>query len=114
MSCFGKCLDLNKSVRLEIAFANSDNDLIANPIEINNTFKNYFLNLYTSESPESNSVMLEFLDNVDIPTLNSEQKTYLDKHIQEEDILNAISLMQNKKTPGPDGYPIDFYKRNCR
>ncbi len=81
MSCFGKCLDLNKSVRLEIAFANSDNDLIANPIEINNTFKNYFLNLYTSESPESNSVMLEFLDNVDIPTLNSEQKTYLDKHI---------------------------------
>lgn len=114
MSCFGKCLDLNKSVRLEIAFANSDNDLIANPIEINNTFKNYFLNLYTSESPESNSVMLEFLDNVDIPTLNSEQKTCLDKHIQEEDILNAISLMQNKKTPGPDGYPIDFYKKNCR
>lgn len=64
--------------------------------------------MYTSESPESNSVMLEFLDNVDIPTLNSEQKTYLDKHIQEEDILNAISLMQNKKNSWPWRLPYRF------
>lgn len=86
---------------------NSNNDLIVNPIEINNTFKNYFSNLYTSESPESNSEIFEFLNNIDIPVLNSVQKTNLDQPIQIEEILNSITLMQSKKTPGPDGYPID-------
>lgn len=55
--------------------------------------------------------MFEFLDNLDIPTLNPVQKTCLDEHIQIDEILNAISTMQNKKNPGPDGYPIDFYKK---
>ncbi|KAF7689329.1 hypothetical protein HF521_012682 [Silurus meridionalis] len=38
-------------------------------------------------------------------------KTYFEGNIQMEEILNAISLMQNKKNPGPDGYPMDFYKK---
>jgi len=67
--------------------------------------------LYTSESPDSNSEIFEFLNNISIPTLNSAQKTSLDQPIQIEEILNAITLMQSKKTHGPDGYPIDFYKK---
>lgn len=79
---------------------NSNNDLIVNTIEINTIFKNYFLNLYTSESPESNSEKLKFLDNMELPTLNSVQKINLDKPMQMEFFLNSITLMQCKTLLG--------------
>lgn len=35
----------------------------------------------------------------------------LDKPLQLEEILKGLQLMQSGKAAGPDGFPIDFYKR---
>ena len=38
-------------------------------------------------------------------------KTVLDKPLQLQEISDSIQKMQNGKTPGPDGYPVEFYKK---
>ena len=38
-------------------------------------------------------------------------KTVLDKPLQLQEISDSIQKMQNGKTPGPDGYPMEFYKK---
>uniref|UniRef100_A0AAY4CPB5 Reverse transcriptase domain-containing protein n=1 Tax=Denticeps clupeoides TaxID=299321 RepID=A0AAY4CPB5_9TELE len=39
-----------------------------------------------------------------------EDRSRLDLGISCEDITQAINSMQNGKSPGPDGFPIEFYK----
>ena len=36
----------------------------------------------------------------------------LDAEISQEEIRNAITIMKNNKSPGPDGIPIEFYSNN--
>lgn len=35
----------------------------------------------------------------------------LEKPIQMEELISCLKLMQNNKAPGPDGFPVDFYKK---
>ncbi len=44
------------------------------PKEINDTFKEYYSNLNSSEFPEDTSNMLMFLDDLNIPKMYLEQK----------------------------------------
>jgi len=55
--------------------------------------------------------MLNFLDNLDAPFINPEKRTDLDKPITLNEVISSISAMQSAKAPGPDGYPVEFYKR---
>lgn len=55
------------------------------------------------------SRMHAFLDNLDIPCRNSDEQTNMDASISDEATL-AIQSIQSGKTPGPDGFPIAFYK----
>ena len=85
--------------------------LTIDPIEINNTFKAFYTNLYTSEFPLDSSNMLQFLNYLDIPKVDVDVKTELDKPLQLQEIFDSIQKMQSGKTPGPDGYPVEFYKK---
>lgn len=89
----------------------SSHSLTTNPVEINSTFAAYYSNLYQSESPSNKNTMDAFLDNIDIPTIDHHIKDELDKPIQLEELISCLKSMQNNKAPGPDGFPVDFYKR---
>ena len=80
-----------------------------NPAEINRAFQKYYMNLYTSESPDTNDLH-PFLDQLSIPTLEERVKEELDSPITKEELFEALSHMNGGKASGPSGLPIDIYK----
>ena len=66
-------------------------------------FLRHFIQTYTSEFPEDDSDMLNFLDNSDAPSINPDKRTDLDKPITLNEVISSISAMQSGKAHGPDG-----------
>ncbi|KAA8577775.1 hypothetical protein FQN60_005362, partial [Etheostoma spectabile] len=74
-------------------------------------FSSFYSTLYKSQPPPDTSVMDSFLNNLDIPTVNEELAKRLDEPLSLGEITSCISQMQSNKTPGPDGYPVEFFKK---
>lgn len=55
--------------------------------------------------------MDSFLNNISLPTLKIEEKEYLETTVLEIEVKSAIKALSNGKTPGDDGYSIEFYKK---
>lgn len=89
----------------------SSKNLTTDPMNINSEFSSFYSNLYKSQPPPDSSAMNSFLNNLDIPTVSEETVRSLDEPLSLEEILSCISLMQSNKTPGPDGFPVEFYKK---
>merc|ERR1711895_250856 len=89
----------------------SPDTLATTPSEINDAFTSYYTNLYRSEAPPDDTVMNEFLDSVDFPSIGDAAKRALDAPVSVDEVRASLKLMQNGKAPGPDGFPIDFIKK---
>jgi hypothetical protein len=46
----------------------------------------------------------------DIPQVSVEENDLLTAPYTEEEVRNAIFLMEHNKAPGPDGFPAEFYQ----
>ena len=68
----------------------------------------YYKDLYTSEKVNE-KIQSKLLGNVKTK-LSKEAKTNLDKPITEEEVINAIKRLPLGKSPGLDGFPVEFYK----
>ena len=79
-------------------------------MEINSVFKSYYSSLYTSESPDNSDVMVEFLDNLEIPTIESTLAEQIDAPVTLDEIIRSIKSLQSGKAPGPHGFPLNFTK----
>lgn len=75
------------------------------PLKINDIFRDFYSDLYESESLKNTSLFQKFFKNLKVPTLSSNQKEYLDEPIELREVSTAISAMQNGKSPRPDGFP---------
>ena len=51
-----------------------------------------------------------FLDTYNLPKLNQDDIENLNQPIASTEIETAIKSMPSKKSPGPDGFPAEFYK----
>uniref|UniRef100_A0A3P9J7K4 Reverse transcriptase domain-containing protein n=1 Tax=Oryzias latipes TaxID=8090 RepID=A0A3P9J7K4_ORYLA len=92
-----------------ISILNGEGITITNPVEINKEFREYYGKLYNSgENCDSQNI---FLDSVEIPQIPDKFTERLEASLEEKDISKAIDDMKVGKTPGPDGLPIDFYKK---
>ncbi len=54
--------------------------------------------------------MDEYLENLNIPSLNENEKQSCEGLITLAEAASAVKLMKNNKAPGSDGLPIEFYK----
>lgn len=79
--------------------------------EINTSFFKFYQTLYSSPSSQSTSDIENFFQNINVPELDPNVATTLDEPISTAEIMLAIQSMQSGKSPGPDGYPSDFYKK---
>jgi hypothetical protein len=62
-------------------------------------------------APEDSSViMMEDRIN-DIPQLSVQENELLSKTFTEDEVLAAINQMEHNKSPGPDGFPAEFYQK---
>ena len=68
----------------------------------------FYKKLYTSEKV-NNRIQEKLLSNIKTK-ISKEKQTNLDKPITEREIEKAIDSLPEGKSPGLDGFPIEFYK----
>jgi len=79
--------------------------------EINQSFKEFYSKLYSSEIHSDPQAMDEFLRKCTLPTLSPDDRASLNKDITLEELKNTINSLKSMKTPGPDGLPAELYKK---
>lgn len=67
--------------------------------------------LYTEESQSDPEALTDFCSNADLPTLSLDQVKSLDGSITEPETRKSIRTMKNSKSPGLDGFLIEYYKQ---
>ncbi|KAL6091544.1 hypothetical protein STEG23_024167 [Scotinomys teguina] len=95
-------IQINK-IRNEIGDIKTDND------EIQRIIRSYFKNLYSTKL-ENLEEMDKFLDRYHIQKLDQDQIDNLNRPITPEKIETVIKSLPTKKSPGPDGFSVDFYQ----
>ena len=71
--------------------------------------KSFYQSLYT-EKPVENINLKRLLANVNISTLNNEQRDELEGLITYDELLLALKKAKNNKSPGSDGFTVEFFK----
>ena len=91
-----------------------DDKLINNQEELLQEQKHFFETLYKENicvtSNEYNKVLQNFLQDIEVPQISEENKMQCEEDLIETEITRALKEMKNKKTPGTDGLPAEFYK----
>lgn len=78
-------------------------------IIINDTFKTFYKQLYTSQfkSPYKQE-MHNFFSGLNLPIITETQRDDLCKPIIQSEILKVAQMLPNNKDPGPDGFSGEF------
>ena len=98
---------INKNIR---KLNNNDGSTIVDQNLILNQVKIYHKNLYSSRDNTLNDCNLSYIIEETTPTLTDQESLTLEGNITCEDILTALKLMKNGKSPGTDGFSVEFYK----
>lgn len=97
--------------RLIPQIQDSSGNLISDPEGINAVFKSYYSTLYSSESPSDSHDLISFLRDLNVIPIDTAAAADLDAPLDVEEIKQAIKMMQCNKEPGPDGFPVEFFKK---
>ena len=66
------------------------------------------MQLYTKLQSSHTPDFVNHLKN--IPKLPEESKRNMEQEITEDELLKVLKTTDNNKSPGDDGYPVEFYK----
>uniref|UniRef100_A0A3B5PRH3 Reverse transcriptase domain-containing protein n=1 Tax=Xiphophorus maculatus TaxID=8083 RepID=A0A3B5PRH3_XIPMA len=55
--------------------------------------------------------MEEFFQSLSIPAIDMDTARSMDSSLSLVEVINSIKALQSNKAPGPDGFPIEFYKK---
>ena len=69
----------------------------------------FYKNLYTS-TPISKNVLLDFLENLEIPRLQDSMRSELEGEITLKECKIILRTFSSGKSPGDDGFTWEFYK----
>ena len=90
------------------------NDIeITNPAEILNQQNLYYKNLYSSKLMEKDEVNVHagfFLKEDNVNALTNHQKQMCEGKVTLEELKSVLKGMSNGKSPGSDGFTVEFYK----
>lgn len=85
-------------------------EVTSDPMEISRTFQEFYSELYSSQCPSSVWDGVNPLDEITFPQLDEGLSGALGGPIRLAEVQEAIMTLQNGKTPGPDGFTVEFFK----
>lgn len=80
------------------------------PEKINDEFRAYYASLYTSETNVEKCDFDGFFSHLEMPQVNLDMAEQLETPITALELSGALKVMQSGKCPGPDGFPVEFYR----
>ena len=78
--------------------------------EILNELHKFYSTLFKRRVSKTERECKAFLDSIHLPSLSDEQKLLCDKPITIDDLYQSLSSMSNGKSPGNDGFSVEFFK----
>ena len=92
-----------------IKIMNEKGEVMTNTIEIGRIIRNFYQQIYANKLSNLEE-MESFLETYKLPRLKPEEIDSLNRPINYEEIESVINNLPNNKTPGPDGFPGEFYQ----
>ncbi len=93
------------------AIQNIQGEVVTTTKEINKVFHDFYAGLCLSEMNPSPDKIDAFFSKINFPKLTEEQGKKLDEAITEQEVRDAILSLKVGKSPGLDGFPVEYYKR---
>ena len=88
-----------------------DGSIIQSQEGILNEVLNFYKQLYSSRDDSIENIDLNVkLDNESIPKLSEDEQNKCDADITLSQATNFLRKMKNDKSPGPDGFTVEFFK----
>lgn len=81
---------------------------LTEPSEIRKHAVAFYSNLYRYELSQRDNEGSTFFN--DLPKIDEESNNMLEQSLSQNELYTAMMSMENGKTPGIDGIPVDFYK----
>ena len=103
-------LEKRNYINKVITKLNVNGKTIINPDKILSEQKNYYANIYSSKVLDSNAEYKKFLKDDNIMKLEEPDQNFCERPISEKEAKEVVKNMKNNKTPGTDGFPVEFYK----
>lgn len=79
--------------------------------EINSCFHKFYKKLYDSESLDDHTLFKRFFRKIKVPKIETKTASELDKPFSVQEFTSVIKLIQTGKSPGPDGFPSEFFRK---
>ncbi|XP_026378701.1 uncharacterized protein LOC113273153 [Papaver somniferum] len=83
-----------------------DGELTDDRHKIKSNIINHFENLFKENCPYR-----PFIDDLEFVHISEDEATSIERDISEDEVIDAIKELDAVKAPGPDGYPIIFFKK---
>uniref|UniRef100_F7DWS3 RNA-directed DNA polymerase n=1 Tax=Equus caballus TaxID=9796 RepID=F7DWS3_HORSE len=88
---------------------NERGEITTDSAEIQGIIREYYKKLYANRMDNLEEID-KFLDSYNLPKLTQEEADNLNRPITRKEIETAIKNIPKNKTPGPDGFPGEFYQ----
>ena len=88
---------------------NERGEITTDSAEVQWIIREYYKKVYANKM-DNLEKMDKFLDSYNIPKLSQEEADNLNTPITRKEIETAIKIIPKNKTPGPDGFPGEFYQ----
>jgi len=92
-------LKTNKEKSTINSIKDSAGNIIHEPNAINDTFRNFYRTLYSSQLDPSDSDIQKFLDNINLSKLNEEQVMALDSSLTVAELYEALKHITCNNSP---------------
>ena len=87
-----------------------DNEIVKEEDKILETIEKFYEDLYRSKITVSQVNFDEFIKDVEIPTLDNDEKNELEGLFTLEGGKKVLETFEDNKSPGEDGFTAEFYK----
>ena len=71
--------------------------------------EHYYSNLYSSKKNLSEETLRQFTEDLELPQLSNEESEKLDGPLTFEECRTILASFEKDKSPGEDGYTVEFY-----